>query len=163
MQGNTNGLCTKIKNYFATYVIGIHCMAHRMNLAFGVVSSNAEVEKVDTLIKEVYQYFCRSHKQFRKFKVFSNGLISVNKLLKDNDTRWISLDGPVHHLLLEYPSLLGLIYSNKDKLGNLKYLVPHSKLIDLETLLTLVAILPILEEMRDIMKKAQQRAMFIVE
>ena len=92
--------------------------------------------------------------------MFVDGLIGVNKLLKDNDTRWISLDGPAHHLFSKYPSLLGLINS-KDKLGNLKYPILHLKLIDLEMLLTLVAIIPMLEEMRYIMKKAQQRAMFI--
>lgn len=39
IQGNTNGLCLKIKIYSTPYEIGIHYMAHRMNLAFGVVSS----------------------------------------------------------------------------------------------------------------------------
>lgn len=62
MQGNTNGLCTKIKNNFAPYIICIHYKAHRMTLAFRVVSSNAEVEKVENLIKEVFQYFYQSPK-----------------------------------------------------------------------------------------------------
>ena len=94
--------------------------------------------------------------------MFANGLTSGKILLKDNDTRSISLDGPAHRLFSEYPTLLVLINSKKDKLGNLKYPVLHLKLVDLE-MLTLPTILPMLEEMRDIMKKAQQRAMFIAE
>lgn len=63
----------------------------------------------------------------------------------------------------EYPRLLGLINSKKDKLKNLKYLVLHLKLTNVETLLTLAILLPVLEEMSDIMKKAQQRAMFFAK
>ena len=34
MQGHKGSLCKKIKNDLAPYAIPIHCMAHRMNLAF---------------------------------------------------------------------------------------------------------------------------------
>ena len=38
MQGHKGGLCKKIKNDLAPYTILIHYMAHRMNLAFGIVN-----------------------------------------------------------------------------------------------------------------------------
>ena len=57
MQGHKGGLCKKIKNDLAPYAIPIHCMAHRMNLAFGIVSNFGFVSKVESLIKEIYQYF----------------------------------------------------------------------------------------------------------
>ena len=62
MQGHKGGLCKKIKNNLAPYAIPIHCMAHRMNLAFGIVSNFGCVSKVESLIKEIYQYFYRSPK-----------------------------------------------------------------------------------------------------
>ena len=55
MQGHRGGLCTKIQSSCAPYVTPIHCMAHRMNLAFGVVSKHAPVQKIEVLIKEIYQ------------------------------------------------------------------------------------------------------------
>ena len=58
MQGHKGGLYKKIKNDLVPYVIPIHCMAHRMNLAFGIVSDFGCVSKVESLIKEIYQYFC---------------------------------------------------------------------------------------------------------
>ena len=51
MQGHKGSLCKKIKNDLATYVIPIHCMAHQMNLAFGIVSDFGCVSKVESLIK----------------------------------------------------------------------------------------------------------------
>ena len=111
MQGHKGGLCKKIKNDLAPYTIPIHCMAHRMNLAFGIVSDFGCVSKVESLIKEIYQYFCRSPKQVQEFQNFSQGLTDGRKLLKDNDTRWISLDGPTHRVMSKYMSLLGLIHS----------------------------------------------------
>lgn len=62
MQGHKGGLCKKIKDDLAPYVIPIHYMAHRMNLAFGIVSNFGCVSNVESLIKEIYQYFCRSPK-----------------------------------------------------------------------------------------------------
>ena len=57
MQGHKGRLCKKIKNDLAPYAIPIHCMAHRMNLAFGIVSDFGCVSKVESLIKDIYQYF----------------------------------------------------------------------------------------------------------
>ena len=62
MQGHKGGLCKRIKNDLAPYTIPIHCMAHQINLAFGIVSDFGCVSKVESLIKEIYQYFCRSQK-----------------------------------------------------------------------------------------------------
>ena len=58
MQGHKGGLCKKIKNDLAPYAILIHCMAHRMNLAFEIVSNFGYVSKVESLIKEIYHCFC---------------------------------------------------------------------------------------------------------
>ena len=62
MQGHKGSLYKKIKNDLAPYAIPIHCMAHQMNLAFGIASDYGCVIKVESLIKEIYQYFCRSPK-----------------------------------------------------------------------------------------------------
>ena len=62
MQDHKGGLCKKIKNDLEPYTIPIHCMAHQMNLAFGIVNDFGFVSKVESLIKEIYQYFCRSPK-----------------------------------------------------------------------------------------------------
>ena len=58
MHGHKVDLCQRIKNDLAPYAIPIHYMAHQMNLEFGIVRNFGCVCKVETLIKDIYQYFC---------------------------------------------------------------------------------------------------------
>ena len=67
MQGHKDSFCKKVKNDLAPCAIPIHCMDHRMNLAFGIVSDFSCISKVESLIKDIYQYFCRSPKQVWEF------------------------------------------------------------------------------------------------
>ena len=61
-QGHKNGLVIKIKKFVVPYTVSIHCMAHKINLAFGMVSNYPQIYKVELLIKEIYRHFCRSLK-----------------------------------------------------------------------------------------------------
>lgn len=76
-------------------MLGIHCMAHQKNLPYKIVSNFPTVSKVEDLIRELHLYFCRSPKHLAKFKIFSKGVTVGNKILKDVETRWISLHGPL--------------------------------------------------------------------
>ena len=145
MQGQRNGLCTKMQASCSPYVVGIHCMAHRMNLSFRVVKKFPSVNKVGDLVRELYAYFCRSPKCFREFQHFSNGITDGNKILKDVDTKWISLDGTTHRVFFEYQSLIGLMYENWDNAENQRCGDLLRSLSNIETLLTLASLLPMLE------------------
>ena len=112
MQGQRNDLCTKMQTSCSPYVVGIHYMAHRMNLAFRVVKKFPSVNKVEDLVRELYAYFCQSPKHFREFQHFIDRNTDGNKLLKDVDTRWMSLDRPAHRVFSKYQSLIGLMYEN---------------------------------------------------
>jgi hypothetical protein len=68
MQGQRNGLCIKLQLSTSPYMLSIHCMGHRMNLAFKIVSKFPSVSKVEDLVREAYAYFSRSPKQFLEFK-----------------------------------------------------------------------------------------------
>jgi hypothetical protein len=95
------------------------------------------------------------------FKKISNGVTNGNKLASDVYTRWISLNGPTQRLFSEYQSLVGVMYEHHfsvDKDQDLFF-----RLTDIETLLTLVGILPMLDEMNFLMKISQSRTMYIVE
>ena len=62
MQGQRNGLCARMQLSASSYMLSIHCMVHRTNLAFKIVSNFSLVSKVEYLVHEVHAYFCRSPK-----------------------------------------------------------------------------------------------------
>ena len=70
MQGHKNGLVTKLKNFATDYILGIHYMAHGMNLAFGIVSNYPQIYRVEFLIKEIYSTFVEVLNDSRNFNSF---------------------------------------------------------------------------------------------
>jgi hypothetical protein len=46
MQGQRNGLCVRLQALTSPYMLSIHYIAHRMNLAFKIVSKFPSVSKV---------------------------------------------------------------------------------------------------------------------
>ena len=57
MQGNRTGLSVRLQASVAPYMIGIHCMAHRTNLAFKILSKERLVNKVDILVDDLHGFF----------------------------------------------------------------------------------------------------------
>ncbi|KAH9298549.1 hypothetical protein KI387_030231 [Taxus chinensis] len=86
--------------------------------------------------------------------------IDGKKLLKDVETRWISLYEPACRVREEYPSLVGFMHKYRHEVDRARDLF---HLTDLETLLTLVGILPMLKEINTLMKHAQGRLIYIVD
>ena len=116
------------------------------------MSNFSLVWKVEYLVHEVHTYFCQSPKWFLEFNFFSDGVTNGKKWLEDVDTRWISLKGTIERLYDEYESLVGVMYehcSSVEKTQTLLFL-----LNDIETLLTLDGILPMLHEMNNLVKMA---------
>ena len=71
------------------------------------------------------------------------------------------MKGLAETLLNEYASLLGMMYEHRsivEKDRTLLFL-----LIDIDTLLTLAGIIPMLHEMNNLVKMAQSHTMYIVE
>lgn len=55
-QGNNNGLCVKIQTTYASYMIAIHCMSHRMNLSYKIVNNFEIVTMVKELVHDIHSY-----------------------------------------------------------------------------------------------------------
>ena len=71
------------------------------------------------------------------------------------------MQGPTQRLFSEYKSLVGVMYENRynvDKAQDLLF-----QLTDIETSLTLVGIIPMLNEMNALVKMSQTRTIYIQE
>ena len=121
MKGQRNDLCVKIQLLVSPFMININYMTPSMNLGFKIVSKFPLVSKFEELVRESHAYFCRSPKRFTEFQQFADGITDGKKLLKDVDTRWISLNGPAQRLFSEYQSLVGVMYEHHFSVENVDF------------------------------------------
>ena len=66
-QGRKNGVTTQMRQHMAPFVIGVHCMAHRTNLAVEPLSDLPVVAKVEALCQAMFSYFSHSPKRQLEF------------------------------------------------------------------------------------------------
>ena len=90
------------------YLIGIHCLAHRLALASK--HSFAAVPYLDTieqLLRSVNQYFCRSNKRVAILSALQRKLdLPVLIVKRYVETRWLSRYDVVSRIIDNYPALL---------------------------------------------------------
>ena len=78
MKGQRNGICVKLQLLASFFMISIHFMAHRINLAFKIVSKFPLVSKVKELVRENHEYFFHSTKRFTESQQFAVGITMEN-------------------------------------------------------------------------------------
>lgn len=106
-QGCRTGVTVQFKAKHAPHVIGVHCMAHRVNLAMKTLSRLDLFHAVEDLCKLCHNYFAHSPKRQAEFRALAQLLDTKGlKLLKNVTTRWISLISPLRRLLSEYRSVM---------------------------------------------------------
>ena len=66
-KGCNTGVTIQLKTYNVPYMFGVHCMAHRTNLATKTLSNLALMAKVETLCEQLYNYFIVSPKRHLEF------------------------------------------------------------------------------------------------
>jgi hypothetical protein len=95
-QGRTNGVSKKLIDQAAPYLMGIHDMAHRKNLAVKPLSNLPMVQKIKKLLQSLYSYFNASQKRCNKYQKFAEIVeTSGLKILQNVTICWISLLKPL--------------------------------------------------------------------
>ena len=106
-QGAKTGVTQQIQSKYAPFAIGVHCMAHRCNLAFKTLSQLAIMNRIEGLLKSSHAYFKHSPKRHLEFVKLAELMDTKGlKLLKNVKTRWVSLIEPLRRILQEYRVLL---------------------------------------------------------
>lgn len=87
MTGIHNGVTTQLQRW-APFLVPIHCMAHRTNLAAAALEQAPMVQEVVQLLRSLHKFFARSpkrsaHLQAAARRAGTKGL----RMLKDVETR----------------------------------------------------------------------------
>lgn len=68
LQGFGTRVTVQVKEQFAPFCHGVHCVAHRCNLAYKALESSGIFESIGNVLKVTHAYFNRSSKCLTKFK-----------------------------------------------------------------------------------------------
>jgi hypothetical protein len=107
-QGKRTGVTVQIKKDYAPFATGIHCHAHKINLAVKTLSQFPVVHVVEELMRVSYAYFSHSPKKYNEYKNFASTIDTKGlKVIKNVTTRWLSLLEPMKRLMSEFQTILG--------------------------------------------------------
>ena len=113
-QGLKTGVTSQIKEKFAPFSTGVHCCAHRLNLAAQSLFQLTVMHAVEEVLRSTHAYFAHSPKKAAEFRALCQQLESKGlKLLKNVKTRWMNCLGPIRRLLAEYKGVIATMLADK--------------------------------------------------
>jgi hypothetical protein len=114
-QGPKTGVTHQIQSKYAPFALGVHCMAHRCNLAFKTLSQLDVMSRIEGLLKSSHAYFKHSPKRHLEFVKLADLMETKGlKLLKHVKTRWVSLIEPLRRIIQEYRVLIAKMKADND-------------------------------------------------
>ena len=106
MMGARNGLKVKMEEYLGRTILGVHCHAHRIQLAVGRAFKDVEEMKaLERVANDLYVfYFSFSHKRKAHLEEFTNTEhFRLNYIF---DVRWVSSEfQSIERIIKFYPDL----------------------------------------------------------
>jgi hypothetical protein len=167
-QGYKSGVTTQIREKYAPFILGIHCFSHKMNLAVQTMSKYPMVARIESMLQSLHGYFCRSNKRYPELQKLANLMETKgNKVLRNVSIRWVSMRSPALRVLSKYKTLI--VKMGLDMTPAPNHRVPagieanFDYLVDLEVLLSLCCIMPLLNAVNRLIKLLQARDVFICD
>ncbi|XP_006822442.1 zinc finger protein 862-like [Saccoglossus kowalevskii] len=121
MTEKNNGVVKKLQE-FATTAIGIHCSAHRLQLA-SCQAANAVpfVKKFHTILRQLYDYYDNSAVRMAGLHAVQTALgEKVLKPIQPSSTRWLSIEMSTTRLKESYVSILVSLEREGEERGDVK-------------------------------------------
>ncbi len=159
-----SGVTTQIIKKATFFMLTIHCVTHQRNPTMQTFFMQPLVHKLEGLLQATYTYFSFSPKRHLVLFVLACTIDKKkrgNKLLCNVKTRWISMLSLTKRVIVEYKSL---VVKTNDDLEMIKATKPTLEfLCDVEVVLGLICIMPMLEVVHDLIKFAQNRDTFVCD
>ena len=98
MTGRRSGVVTRLKE-LATSAVGVHCAAHRLNLAASQAANAVPyVKKFNNIIRQIYDFYDNSAVRTAGLEAVKSLLHETGALAAPCTTRWLSIDKSVRKL-----------------------------------------------------------------
>jgi hypothetical protein len=161
-QGRHNGCIIQMCDFYAPFSLGVHCMAHRMNLVIETLSLYPLVSNIEGLLASLHTYFSGRPKKCVELVKLA-GIMETKglKMLKYIKTRWVSMLSPCKRVLSEYRTLVVKMGLDMNTCSAAKD--NFDMLVDLEIMLAFHYLVPMLEMVNKVIKWAQDRNIYVVD
>ncbi len=111
--GGETSVTRQIKDVWAHFSMGIHCVAHRTNLAIQFLSNLTFFSCFDVFMTNLHSYFSHSPKSHLKFqKLVTITETNGSKILKNMKTWWMLMLDPLKITIIEYKPLFTVMQAN---------------------------------------------------
>jgi hypothetical protein len=129
-------------------------MAHRTNFVVQTLSHLPMVKRIEGLLSTFYNYFYKSPKRHLEFTKLAKIMETKGaKILKNIKTQWITMLSPIKHVMVEYMILLMKMAIENP--NNEKEKANFDLLCDVQVMLGLATILPLLHSIHNFIKFSQ--------
>eukprot|EP00798_Chlamydomonas_sp_ICE-L_P008015 gene8015-1245_t len=171
LSGLRSGAIQRLRLHVSPFLQHVHDFSHRLSLVAHALDSNTLMKIVEELIRQVYAFFARSGARsqlLRNMQEFADE--SLLRMIRDVTTRWLSQLKPAERVWDQYHVLSGLFENLADTnaVEDLSEQVDQSTatsiykhLVDVERLLSLALLLPLLRTLNALSQLTQQRHAFI--
>jgi len=97
------GMTKQIKHSWASFSMGVRCVAHCTNLVVQSLGDVTLIAKIEGFMLNMYGYFNHSLKRHLQFQRLTQTLETKgNKILKSVKTRWMSMFDPLKRIMVEH-------------------------------------------------------------
>ena len=132
-----------------------------MNLVVEALKKLLILQKIESLLADLYSYFCKFPKKHIKFCKLAEVMETKGlKILRNIKTKWISMLSPTIRAMNEYRILLMKILEDsklkKEKVQEKNTTICLDHLIDIQIVLGLTSILPMLKLSQSLIKFVQK-------
>jgi hypothetical protein len=113
-QGTRTGITVQLQQKVTPFSIGVHCAAHRVNLAAKTLSVLTIFQNSEKLMVRIHAFFNHSPKRLVEFQKLAEIMETKGlRPLKNVATRWVSLLEPLRRLLGEYRTLMAKMHADR--------------------------------------------------
>jgi hypothetical protein len=107
MTGKESGVCVRLRRAFSPHSVAVHCLAHRLALAYSDAASDVRyVNDLKSNINKLYAFFSTSAVRQGKLEAMYTVLGDPSIKLKSNiDIRWLLLNNAIQAIYQTYGSI----------------------------------------------------------
>ena len=152
MMGCHNGVVARLKAVTPS-AIGVHCAAHRLNLASVQTGDSIPyIKRFNSIVRQLYDYFQNSAVRMAGLRAIQTLIHEKGKLCAPSSTRWLSMEQSVKRLKECFCSIVMSLQREGEERGDAKALGLHKLVTEYRFVCTMLLMCDVLPHISHLSK-----------